>query len=59
MIAQGPGGQLQYTSAKCKLEVLWETYRDRRRDYEAAKLAYEEERAQTKFLKTPKNEKEQ
>ena len=58
MIAQGPGGQLQYTSAKCKLEVLWETYRDKRREYKAAKHAFEEERAQTKFLKTPQSEKE-
>ena len=54
-MVQDETGHLQIQQPKCKLMLLWENYRDIRAHYLLAKHAYEEERNQTKFLKTPKN----
>ena len=53
VIAQDLEGELQYIRPKCKLQVLWEHYRESKRQYYRDKSAYEAERTQTKFLKTP------
>ena len=52
-ISQLPSGDLTIQPSKSTLQIKWEQYKKSRKIYLEDKQIYEEERAQTKWLKTP------